>query len=85
MLSGTPPFQAADTRRLEKQILSRRPAPVLNGNCPHHLQAVVAKLLAPDPTARYDTAQGIREDLERAASGEETTAETEGWPAAGPG
>ena len=81
MLSGTPPFRAADTRQLEKQILSRRPAPVLNGNCPHHLQAVVAKLLAPDPSARYDTAQGIREDLERAASGEETTAETEGWPA----
>ena len=81
MLSGSPPFRAADTRQLERQILSRRPAAVLNGNCPVHLQAVVAKLLAPDPTARYDAARGIREDLERAASGEETTAEAEGWPA----
>jgi tetratricopeptide (TPR) repeat protein len=41
---------------------------------------VVAKLLAPDPTARYDTARGIREDLERASAGRETFAESQGWP-----
>jgi tetratricopeptide (TPR) repeat protein len=45
------------------------------------VQAVVAKLLAPDPSARYDTARGIREDLERAVAGHQTSAESEGWPA----
>ena len=81
MLSGTPPFQAPDTHRLERLILARCPPPVLNGNCPVQVQAVVAKLLAPDPSARYGDAQGIREDLERAVSGQETMAEGEGWPA----
>ncbi len=81
MLSGSPPFQAPDTRRLEQQILSRRPVRTLNGACPVHLQAIVAKLLAPDPAARYQDAQGIREDLERARSEQETAAEREGWPA----
>jgi tetratricopeptide (TPR) repeat protein/tRNA A-37 threonylcarbamoyl transferase component Bud32 len=81
MVTGSPPFQAPDTRRLEQQILSRRPVPILNGNCPIHVQAVVAKLLAPGPTARYSSARAIREDLERAVSGQETSAESEGWPA----
>ena len=81
MLSGTPPFQAPDTHRLERLILSRCPPPVLNGNCPVQVQAVVGKLLAPDPSARYGDAQGIREDLERAGAGQQTMAEGEGWPA----
>ena len=80
MVSGTPPFHAPDTRRLERLILSRRPPPALTGRCPAGLQAVVAKLLAPVPDERYDSAQGIREDLERFRSGEQTRAEQEGWP-----
>ena len=31
MLSGAPPFSAPDTRRLERAIVSRRPAPLLDG------------------------------------------------------
>ena len=81
MLSGVPPFRAPDTHRLEKLIMSRAAAPVLDGNCPIQAQAVVAKLLAPDPATRYQDAHVIREDLERAAAGHETTAEREGWPA----
>jgi serine/threonine protein kinase len=80
MLSGSPPFQAPDTHRLERLILSRTPPPVLDSGCPVRVQGVVAKLLAPDPSARYGDAQGIREDLERAASDQQTTAEVEGWP-----
>ncbi len=80
MVSGAPPFHAPDTRRLERLILSRRPPPALTGRCPAGLQAVVAKLLAPAPDERYDSAQGIREDLERFRSGEQTRAEQEGWP-----
>ena len=81
MTSGRPPFQAPDTRRLERLILSRRPPPALTGRCPAALEAVIAKLLAPVPAERYDSARAIREDLERLKSGEQTSAEQEGWPA----
>jgi serine/threonine protein kinase len=81
MLSGVPPFRAPDTHRLEKLILSRLAAPVLDGNCPLPVGAVAAKLLAPDPATRYAHAQAIREDLERAVAGQQTLAEQEGWPA----
>ena len=80
MVSGTPPFQAADTRRLERQILSRMPPPSLADRCPVALQAVVVKLLGPQPIDRYESAEAIREDLERFQSGAQTRAEQEHWP-----
>ena len=49
MVSGAPPFQASDTRRLERQILSRVAPPSLADRCPIGVQAVVAKLLGPQP------------------------------------
>jgi serine/threonine-protein kinase len=80
MLRGAQPFNAPDTRRLERLIVARRPAPGLEGVCPVGLQAVVAKLLAPTPAERYDSAVAIREDLERYQSGRETRAQQDGWP-----
>ena len=79
MLGGTPPFRAADPGRLERLIISRRPAPSL-ADCPAGLQAVVARLLGPVPADRYSSAQEIREDLERYQSGKRTRAEEAGWP-----
>ena len=81
MVCGIPPFAAPDTRRLERLIVSRRPPPSLDGVCTPALQAIVAKLLAPTPDLRYSSAAGIREDLARYQSGEETVAQQEGWPA----
>ncbi len=81
MVSGSQPFQAKDTRRLESTILSRRSPPSLDHGCPVGLQAVVAKLLAGAQHDRYGTAQAIREDLECVLAGRETLAEREGWPA----
>ena len=81
MVSGTPPFAAPDTRRLERLIVSRRPPPSLDTVCQPALQAIVAKLLAPQPTVRYATAAAVREDLVRFQSGQETVAQQEGWPA----
>ncbi len=83
MVSGEPPFRAATTRRLEQMILSRRPPPNLDGRCPVGLQAVLTKLLGPGPADRYESAQAIREDLERFQAGTPTHAEQEGWPARG--
>jgi hypothetical protein len=83
LVRGARPFQAEDTRRLERLILARGGAPSLNESCPRGLEAVIAKLLAPTPAERYPTAQDIREDLERFRSGEKTHAEQEGWPRVG--
>jgi serine/threonine protein kinase len=81
MVSGTPPFAAPDTRRLERLIVSRRPPPSLDSLCAPGLQAIVAKMLAPHPNLRYATAGAVREDLTRFQSGHETIAQQEGWPA----
>jgi len=80
MVRAVRPFQAEDTRRLERLILSRSGAPSLNGFCPSGLESVIAKLLAPTVADRYASAEAIREDLERFRSGEVTEAEQEGWP-----
>jgi serine/threonine-protein kinase len=78
MVAGRPPFRADDTRRLEDRIRSRRPPDALAGS-PRPLQAVVAKLLAPDPEDRYEDAAAIRGDLERFMNGTPTLAEQMGW------
>ena len=81
MLRGAPPFQAADTRRLERLILARRPPPSLMERCPAGLAAIVSKLLDPRSSERYASAREIREDLERFKAGRQTRAEEGGWPA----
>ena len=81
MLRGTPPFQAADTRRLERLILARRPPQSLDGDCPPGLAAIVSRLLDPRQAERYASAKEIRADLERFRSGVRTIAEEQGWPA----
>ena len=80
MLRGAPPFQAEDTRRLERLILARRPPPSLAGRCPSGLAAIVAKLLDPRQAERYATAGEIRADLDRFRAGLRTFAEDQGWP-----
>jgi serine/threonine protein kinase len=80
MVCAVRPFQAEDTRKLERLILSRHGAPPLSGICPRGLESVIAKLLAAAPADRYATARAIREDLERFKSGKPTQAEAEGWP-----
>jgi tetratricopeptide (TPR) repeat protein len=63
--------------------MARQPPEPLDAACPEGLRAIVGKLLAPAAAARYDSAQAIREDLERYAAGQPTQAQTEGWPHAG--
>ena len=80
LLSGTAPFKAADTRRLEMQIRSGIPRQPLPAAVPAGLRAITARLLAPDRASRYDTAQAVLEDLERVKAGEPTDAEAQGFP-----
>jgi serine/threonine protein kinase len=81
MVSGARPFKAADTRRLEQQILARRAPIPLDHDCPVGLQAVVARALAADPADRYASAKAMRDDLSCAAAGTETDAQRAQWPA----
>ena len=79
MIRGRQPFRADDTRRLEQLIRSKRPPETIGGDCPEGLEAVVAKLLAPEPSDRYHSPADIRADLARADAGEPTVALQEGW------
>jgi len=80
MIRGRQPFRADDTRRLEQLIRSKRPPETIGGDCPEGLEAVIAKLLAPEPSDRYQSPADIRSDLARAEAGEPTQALLEGWP-----
>jgi len=77
MAAGSPPYQAENTRKLEKLIQSRRPPRALPASCPPALKAVVGKALAPDPQRRYPSAAAFASDLEALLDGAETAAEQE--------
>ncbi len=81
MLSGTPPYQAGDTRRLESLIRSRRPPRALPPSCPRTLQLITMKALAPDSRRRYLTAADLQSDLQSFLERRPTLAERErqGW------
>jgi tRNA A-37 threonylcarbamoyl transferase component Bud32 len=81
LLAGAALFHAADTRRLEQQIragYSRRPLPP---SCPIALQAVVARLLAPELADRYPSAAVVLADLQLLEAGKPPQAQALGFPA----
>ena len=80
MIGGVQPFRAPDTRRLEHRIRARQPPVSLDGGCPVAMQAIVAKLLAPNVADRYPNAGAIRDELQRFIAGEPVLAQREGWP-----
>ena len=80
LLSGTPPFQAVDTRRLEQQIRAGYPRRPLPASCPVALQAIVARLLAPELADRYETAAAALSDLQLFETGKTPIAEISGFP-----
>ena len=80
MLAGKPPYQADDTRKLEKLIQSKRPPHALAVSCPSGLRAVVAKTLAPEASKRYGSALELQADLQLFLEGKPTLAEAEWRP-----
>jgi tetratricopeptide (TPR) repeat protein len=80
LLSGTPPFQAVDTRKLEQQIRAGYPRRPLPPTCPVGLQAIVARLLAPHAQDRYDSASAVLSDLGLFEAGHPSQAESDGFP-----
>jgi serine/threonine protein kinase len=80
LLSGTPPFQAVDTRKLEQQIRAGYPRRPLPSSCPTALQAIVSRLLAPELTDRYDSAGAVLADLALFEAGHPPQALADGYP-----
>ena len=66
ILAGAPPFRAADAMGLVHAHLAQVPAPLrqLNPRVPESLSAIIDKLLAKNPDERYQSADGLRHDLE---------------------
>ena len=81
MISGAPPYQAQDTRKLENLIQSRRPPRALPEGCPADLKAIVAKALASELDRRYQTAEVFEADLRAFLEARPTRAARERAPA----
>jgi serine/threonine protein kinase len=85
MLSGSPPYQAENTRKLESLIRSKRPPRALPSICPAALRSIAMKALAPDATRRYRSARDFQADLQAFLENKPVRAELErrhGWNAA---
>ncbi len=70
LLSGQRPFLSNTPAGLINAHLTRRPQPLrtLRSEIPATLAAIVARLLEKAPELRYQSARGLRADLERLAS-----------------
>jgi len=84
MLSGSPPYQAESTRKLESLIRSKRPPRALPASCPAPLRAIAMKSLAPEAERRYRSARDFQADLQAFLENKPVRAERErrhGWNA----
>jgi serine/threonine protein kinase len=77
MVSGAPPYQAQNTRKLENLIQSRRPPRALPESCPAALRAIISKALASDILRRYGSAEAFESDLRAFQEGRPAAAEQE--------
>lgn len=77
MISGSLPYQAESTRKLENIIRSKRPPRPLPPDCPERLAIVIRMSLASDIKRRYPTASAFAADLECFLNGRPTIAECE--------
>ncbi|HEX2026312.1 MAG TPA: Stk1 family PASTA domain-containing Ser/Thr kinase [Actinomycetota bacterium] len=76
MLTGRAPFTGDSPVSIAYKHVREDPVPPshLNGDVPEELEAVVMKSMAKNPDNRYQTAEEMREDLDRAAAGMPTLA-----------
>jgi beta-lactam-binding protein with PASTA domain/predicted Ser/Thr protein kinase len=76
MLTGRPPFTGDSPVSIAYKHVKEDPVPPsrLNADVPPSMDAVVMKTMAKNPANRYQTAEELREDLERAGRGMPTLA-----------
>ncbi|MEW6208946.1 MAG: serine/threonine-protein kinase [Acidobacteriota bacterium] len=76
MVVGARPFNAEDTRSLEREIKSGRLIEFPSDyDLPPTLRKILTKALAPNPEKRYATANSFKDDLQRFQRGARTRAE----------
>ena len=86
IISGVPPYQAENTRKLENLIQSGQPPRAVPQNCPASLKAIIEKSLAARLGERYSSAAAFEGDLRSFLAGQLPVAEKEvrGVPAGRP-
>jgi hypothetical protein len=77
LVSGSQPYQAESTERLERMIRSRIPAPPAPDPCPEALRRILLKSMDPAPERRYQSAADLAADLAAFRAGAPVGAETE--------
>lgn len=82
MLAGAPPFRATDPMELIHSHIARAPTPLheLSSGIPAPLSEVVLRLLAKTPEERYQSARGLKADLEECLSQWTATGRIEPFP-----
>jgi serine/threonine-protein kinase len=72
MITGRPPFRAANPLDTVMQVLDRQPAPprLLNASVDRDLEIMALKCLEKDPRRRYPSAGALAADLEKYLAGE---------------
>jgi serine/threonine protein kinase len=72
LLTGRPPFQAANPLDTMMQVIEKEPVSVqtLNSGVPKDLETICHKCLQKDPAKRYGSAQEFADDLQRWLKGE---------------
>ena len=70
MLTGRAPFAASTPAETIRRVMNERPVrpSVANPDLPAEVDAIVMKLLAKDPKARYATAAAVAADIRRVSS-----------------
>jgi tetratricopeptide (TPR) repeat protein/predicted Ser/Thr protein kinase len=77
LVTGSQPYQAENTERLERMIRSRIPAPPAPDPCPAPLRCILLKSMYPEPERRYQSAAEMAADLVAFRAGAPVRAETE--------
>jgi serine/threonine protein kinase len=63
LVTGSQPYQAESTERLERMIRARIPAPPAPDPCPESLRRILVKSMDPEPGRRYQSAAALAADL----------------------
>ena len=77
LVTGSRPYWAESTERLERMIRSRIPAPPAPDPCPEALRRILLKSMDPEPARRYQQAADLAAELAAFRAGAPVSAETE--------